>query len=122
MCCIAACCPFIIWAQAHKQLHGLSKYLKCEFLSQDNLKVWLIDPEKGMRGYWLIILGFAFMYFVSACIGNGRPMEENEMESHSSPTASPFWFIYVVGIMVSVSLLRSQAWLFSRSAYSRDEG
>ena len=50
-CCVAWCCPWVIWAQAHKFLHGG------------------IHPTRGVRGFYVIIVGFSLLTFVTAAVG-----------------------------------------------------
>ncbi len=50
--CLSCFCPFIVWGQVAKQLCGGS------------------DDDKGMKYFYAIVFGFAFMIFVVACLGD----------------------------------------------------
>lgn len=70
--CLSWFLPFIVWGQLAKQLYGGS------------------DQEKGMKFYYAIVLGFSFMFFVSACLA-----EEGVYVD---------WFIILASLIVVITL------------------
>ena len=78
-CLVAWCCPFLIWAQAHKFLHGGT------------------HPIRGMRGYYAIIGVFTVLAFISASAGSYQNFAFFEAIVD---------LMYVLGVLVMCSLFR----------------
>mmetsp|Transcript_4390 Transcript_4390/g.5763 ORF Transcript_4390/g.5763 Transcript_4390/m.5763 type:complete len:215 (+) Transcript_4390:44-688(+) len=86
MCCVALFCPFVIFAQAHKQVHGGD------------------DPKKGMIGYYAILIGITIVTTL------GMIAESSGSAGFVQAMTTLGWG---AGFFISVSLLRRIRLMYS---------